>query len=103
MELVKIIESEKSTCNKDITKFPILPTSTTQYKLEEENNISWFTFLWRNMKFNKIFINSSGNLDLVMILSSFVFVITICYFLYPRIIAFVPTKIDNIYDSNNDL
>ena len=104
-ELVKIIESEKSASNKsNITKFPILPSSTTQYKLEE-NNISWFTFLRRNMKFNKIFINDSGNLDLVMIISSSVFIITICYILYPKLVQLIPQQqnlINKIHDSNNN-
>jgi hypothetical protein len=83
-ELAKIIESEKSTSVKgDITKFPILPSSSSTFKLET-NKISWASLLYRNFKFSNIFYNRKGNPDFLMIFSSIAFVITLGYFLFPK-------------------
>jgi tetratricopeptide (TPR) repeat protein len=99
-ELVKIIESEKLSSNKgDIAKFPILPSSTTNYKLEA-SQISWITLFLRNLKLKNAFYNANGKLDIIMVFSASIFIITTSYYIYAKII---PSAINNTHNSKNEL
>lgn len=98
-ELVKIIESEKSSSIKgDIAKFPILPSSTTKYKLET-NQISWTTLFFRNLNPKNIFYNTNGKFDVIMVFSASLFIITASHYLYAMIIPLIsyPSETNDIY------